>query len=81
MQSQTQTEQAKFAAQQQERADKMQSEQARIYAENQRAMAEIQAREAINTADNNTAKLITAAEMEHDSKTSLTTGTGINFNP
>jgi hypothetical protein len=81
MQIQTQTEQAKFAAQQQERADKMQSEQARIYAENQRAMAEIQAREAINTADNNTAKLITAAEMEHDSKTSLTTGTGINFNP
>jgi hypothetical protein len=81
LQTQTQSEQAKFAAQQQERADKMQSEQARIYAENQRAMAEIQAREAINTADNNTAKLITAAEMEHDSKTSLTTGTGINFNP
>ena len=81
LQTQTQSEQAKIAAQQQERADKMQSEQARIYAENQRAMAEIQMREAINTADNNTAKLITAAEMEHDSKTSLTTGTGINFNP
>ena len=81
MQVQTHSEQAKIAAQQQERADKLQSEQARIYADNQRAMAEIQAREAINTADNNTAKLITAAEMEHDSKTSLTTGTGINFNP
>ena len=81
MQTQTQSEQEKIAAQQQERADKLQSEQARIYAENQRAMAEIQAREAINTADNNTAKLITAAELEHDSKTSLTTGTGINFNP
>ena len=81
LQTQTQSEQAKIAAQQQERADKLQSEQARIYAENQRAMAEIQMREAINTADNNTAKLITAAEMEHDSKTSLTTGTGINFNP
>ena len=81
MQTQTQSEQAKIAAQQQERADKMQSEQARIYAENQRAMAEIQAREAINTADNNTAKLITAAELENDSRTSLTTGTGINFNP
>ena len=81
LQTQTQSEQAKIAAQQQERADKMQSEQARIYAENQRAMAEIQAREAINTADNNTAKLITAAEMEHDSRTSLTTGTGIDFNP
>jgi len=81
LQTQTQSEQAKFAAQQQERADKMQSEQARIYADNQRAMADIQAREAINTADNNTAKLITAAELEHDSKTSLTTGTGINFNP
>ena len=81
LQTQSQSEQAKIAAQQQERADKMQSEQARIYADNQRAMAEIQAREAINTADNNTAKLITAAELEHDSKTSLTTGTGINFNP
>jgi hypothetical protein len=81
LQTQTQSEQAKIAAQQQERADKMQSEQARIYAENQRAMAEIQMREAINTADNNTAKLITAAELEHESKTSLTTGTGINFNP
>jgi len=44
-------------------------------------MAEIQAREAINAADNDTAKLITAAELEHESKTSLTTGTGINFNP
>ena len=81
LQTQTQSEQAKIAAQQQERADKMQAEQARIYAENQRAMAEIQMREAINTADNNTAKLITAAELEHESKTSLTTGTGINFNP
>ncbi|MBV5309074.1 hypothetical protein [Chromatium okenii] len=81
LQTQTQSEQAKIAAQQQERADKMQAEQARIYAENQRAMAEIQMREAINTADNNTAKLITAAELAHDSKTSLTTGTGINFNP
>jgi hypothetical protein len=81
LQTQTQSEQAKIAAQQQERADKMQAEQTRIYAENQRAMAEIQAREAINTADNNTAKLITAAELEHESKTSLTTGTGINFNP
>ena len=81
LQTQSQSEQAKIAAQQQERADKLQSEQARIYAENQRAMAEIQAREAINTADNNTAKLITAAELEHDSRTSLTTGTGINFNP
>jgi len=81
LQTQTQSEQAKFAAQQQERADKMQSEQARIYADNQRAMAEIQAREAINTADNNTAKLITAAELANDSRTSLTTGTGINFNP
>jgi hypothetical protein len=81
LQTQMQSEQAKLAAQQQERADKMQSEQARIYAENQRAMAEIQAREAINTADNNTAKLITAAELANDSRTSLTTGTGINFNP
>lgn len=81
LQTQTQSEQAKIAAQQQERADKMQAEQARIYAENQRAMAEIQMREAINTADNNTAKLITAAELAHDSKTSLTTGTGIDFNP
>ena len=81
LQTQTQSEQAKIATQQQERADKMQSEQARIYAENQRAMAEIQAREAINAADNDTAKLITAAELEHESKTSLTTGTGINFNP
>jgi hypothetical protein len=81
LQAQTQSEQAKMSTQQQERVEKMQFEQARIYAEDQRARAEIQSREAINAADNETAKIITAAELEHDSKTSLTTGTGINFNP
>jgi len=56
----------------------MQREQMRQEAENQRTQAELQARIAMNTADNDTAKMIVAAEIQTGERTALSTGTGIN---
>jgi len=81
MQSQQQLETAKLSAQQQANFEKTQAEQLKQQAENERLAAELQARERMNTADNDTAKLLAAAEMATGEKVAYSTGTGINPNP
>ena len=49
--------------------------------EDQRLAADLAARERMNTADNDTAKLLAAAEMATGEKVAVSTGTGINPNP
>jgi hypothetical protein len=46
-----------------------------------RTAEEIASRERMNTADNDTAKLLAAAEMATGEKVAVSTGTGINPNP
>jgi chaperonin GroES len=81
LQTQQQLEAAKLAARQQEQAEQMQAEQMRQMAENERTAAEIAGRERMNTADNDTAKLLAAAELATGERVSVSTGTGINPNP
>lgn len=78
---QAQLEQAKLADKQQDRQQKAQLEQLKEIAETQRAQADIAARERMNTSDNDTAKLLAAAEMATGEKVAISTGTGINPNP
>lgn len=78
LQMQQQNDAAKLADRQQERAEKLQAEQFRQMAESQRTAAEVAARERMNTADNDTAKLLAAAEMATGEKVAVSTGTGIN---
>lgn len=78
LQMQQQNDAAKLADRQQERAEKLQAEQFRQMAESQRTAAEVSARERMNTADNDTAKLLAAAEMATGEKVAVSTGTGIN---
>lgn len=78
---QTQIEQAKLQERQQERMEKLQADQLKEAAESQRKAAEIASRERMNTADNETAKLLAAAEMATGERVAVTTGTGINPNP
>jgi len=81
LQTQQQLEAAKLAARQQEQAEKLQAEQMKQIAENERTAADIAARERMNTADNDTAKLLAAAELATGERVSVSTGTGINPNP
>jgi hypothetical protein len=81
MQSQQQLEAAKLAAEQQADSERMQTEQLRQEAENQRTAADLETRERMNTADNDTAKLLAAAEMATGERVAYSTGTGINPNP
>ena len=81
LQQSGQIEQAKLGMQQQSRMDDLQIEQMRQTADAQRTMAELESRERINTADNDTAKLLAAAEMATGEKVAVSTGTGINPNP
>jgi hypothetical protein len=81
LQSQQQVDMAKLSEQQQDRAIKVQTEQMRQAAEDQRTAAEIAARERMNTSDNDTAKLLAAAELATGERVSVSTGTGINPNP
>lgn len=81
MQSQQQLEAAKLAAKQEEFNARMQTEQMKQSGEDQRLSAELSARERMNTADNDTAKLLAAAEMATGEKVRVSTGTGINPNP
>lgn len=78
---QAQIEQQKLADKQQQRAEDMQKEQLRQMSEDQRTAAEIAARERMNTADNQTAMQLAAAEIASGDKVSVSTGTGINPNP
>jgi hypothetical protein len=81
MQSQQQLEAAKLAADQRADSERMQTEQMRQQAENERTSAELQIRDKMNTDDNDTAKLLAAAEMATGEKVAYSTGTGINPNP
>lgn len=81
MQSQQQLEAAKLQSQQQANFEKTQTEQLKQQAENERLAAELQTRERMNTADNDTAKLLAAAEIATGEKVAYSTGTGINPNP
>ena len=49
--------------------------------ENRRKAEDLAARERMNTSDNETAKLLAAAEMATGEKVAVSTGTGINPNP
>jgi hypothetical protein len=81
MQSQQQLEASKLAADQQSNFERLQAEQMKQEAENQRTAADLETRERMNTADNDTAKLLAAAEMATGEKVAVSTGTGINPNP
>jgi hypothetical protein len=81
MQSQQQLEAAKLQVQQQASSERLQAEQMRQAAEDARLAADLQTRERMNTADNDTAKLLAAAEMATGEKVAVSTGTGINPNP
>ena len=81
VQQDQQLEAAKLADRQQDRMERMQAEQMRQMAENERTTAEIAGRERMNNADNDTAKLLAAAEMATGEKVAVSTGTGINPNP
>ena len=81
LQVQQQADAAKAADAQQARAEKLQAEQMKQAAESQRAAADMAGRERMNTADNDTAKLLAAAEMATGEKVAVSTGTGINPNP
>ena len=81
MQQDQQLEAAKLADRQQDRMEKLQAEQMKQMSESERTAAEIAARERMNTADNDTAKLLAAAEMATGERVAVSTGTGINPNP
>lgn len=81
MQAQQQLEAAKLAAKQEEFNARTQTEQIKQAGEDQRLAAELTSRERMNTADNDTAKLLAAAEIATGEKVRVSTGTGINPNP
>jgi hypothetical protein len=81
MAQQLQLEQQKMSMQQQKDATQIQTDQFKEQSENQRTAAELAARERMNTADNETAMLLAAAEMSTGEKVAVSTGTGINPNP
>jgi hypothetical protein len=78
MQSQQQLEAAKLQTQQQQASERLQAEQIKQQAEDMRVAAELETRERI---DNDTAKLLAAAEMATGEKVAVSTGGGINPNP
>jgi len=73
--------QAKMAMDDKARSERLQAEQIKQAGEDQRLAADLQTRERMNTADNDTAKLLAAAEMATGEKVAYSTGTGINPNP
>ena len=81
MQTQQQLEAQKLAAQQQQRSEQTQADMFKQEQENTRTAEEIAARERMNTSDNDTAKLLAAAELSTGEKIAVSTGTGINPNP
>lgn len=75
---QQQTEQQKLADRERERQERLRQEELRQMAENERTAAEIAARERMNTADNDTAMRLAAAEIASGERIGVSTGTGIN---
>jgi hypothetical protein len=80
MAQQTQLAQQKMLDDQKARQEDLMQEQMRQDAENQRKQAELETRERMNQADNDTAMRIVSAEIQTDTKSALSTGTGINPN-
>ena len=89
MQQRAQIDQAKLQLQQQKlqvdaqtdaqkSQEDLQTEEMRQRAENERTLVELDARERMNTADNNTAMRLAAAELATGEKFAVSTGTGIN---
>jgi hypothetical protein len=76
-----QTKQLEMQQKDKQQADELTREQMRQQAENERTSAEIQARVGMNTADNDTAMMLAAAEISSGEKVAVSTGTGINPNP
>jgi hypothetical protein len=76
-----QTKQLEMQQKDKQQADELTREQMRQQAENERTSAEIQARVGMNTADNDTAMMLAAAEIASGQKVAVSTGTGINPNP
>ena len=76
-----QLEQAKLMQRQQEITAELEREALRQRSEDQRTQYETQARVSMNTADNDTAMRLAAAEIATGERIALTTGTGINPNP
>ena len=68
----------KLADKQVERGERMRQEELRQLAENERTAAEPAARERMNTADNDTAMRLAAAEIASGERIGVSTGTGIN---
>ena len=75
---QAQTESQKLSENQVERDERLRQEQLRQTSENERTAAEIAARERMNTADNDTAMRLAAAEIVTGEKFAVSTGGGIN---
>ena len=78
---QAQLEQAKLQSKQIELVEKLRADQLKEAAENERKAAELASRERMNQADNDTAKLLAAAEMATGEKVAVSTGTGLNPTP
>lgn len=76
--AQQQIEQQKLQVRERENLEKMRQEELRQMAENERTAAEISARERMNTADNDTAMRLAAAEIASGERFAVSTGTGIN---
>lgn len=76
--SQQQIAQQKLQADEQARQERLAQETLRQNAENERTSAEIASRERMNTADNDTAMRLAAAEIASGERISVSTGTGIN---
>lgn len=81
LQSQQQLEGQKLNSRQQELAEKAQLELFKEQQENLRNAESNAARERMNSADNETAMLLAAAEISTGEKVAVSTGTGINPNP
>jgi uncharacterized protein with von Willebrand factor type A (vWA) domain len=89
LQQRAQSDQARLSQQQQieaqklqdkqaERDERMRQEELRQMAENERTAAELAARERMNTADNDTAMRLAAAEIATGERIAFSTGSGIN---
>jgi hypothetical protein len=76
--SQQQIAAQRLAAEEQARNERLAQENMRQSAENQRTAEEIASRERMNTADNDTAMRLAAAEIASGEKIAVSTGTGIN---
>jgi chaperonin GroES len=81
LQQQGQIEQVKLAVQQKADAAKLTADQMKQQQADRRSAESDASRERMNTADNETAMLLAAAEIQSGEHVAVSTGTGINPNP